>query len=324
MKYAAICLHFDSMSEAAGFPPGYSDAAFLRASDRFLALADKLGFKYSIYVVGRDLENPRHRELVREWSRQGHEIGNHSWSHPIHLGSMSKPSIQREIERAHELITETTGREPRGFIAPGWSVSPQVLQVLMELRYLYDASPFPSWLMYPMLARILLNHIGSRTFFTTLLKILRRPDLKASLVGSRNVSRVHSASLRGSPSGDGITVMPVPTTRFRVACWHTLAFAIGWARHERTLRSCLNEIGAFHYDVHPADLLERQDLPTSHPIYLERLDVPLAEKRAYLERAIGVILSSGRTIITMEELASRYERDRLEIKFSRLSSGYTR
>jgi hypothetical protein len=154
-----------------------------------------------------------------------------------------------------------------------------------------------------------------------LLKILRRPDLKASLVGSREIYRVRNASLNGSPSGHGITVMPVATTRFRVACWHTLAFAVGWQRHERTLRSCLNQVSAFHYDVHPADLLERQDLPTSHPVYLERLDVPLAEKRAYLERAIGVILNSGRTIVIMEELARRCERERLETELSRSSSG---
>ena len=83
----------------------------------------------------------------------------------------------------------------------------------------------------------------------------------------------------------------------------------------------MNEVSAFHYDVHPADLLDRQDLPTSHPVYLERLDVPLDEKRAYLERAIGVILNSGRTIVTMEALAGVYRGDRVEISRSQLPLG---
>ena len=56
MKYTAINLNFDSLGEAYGFPYGYKDPTFFEVSERFLKVAEKYKFKYSIYVIGKDLE----------------------------------------------------------------------------------------------------------------------------------------------------------------------------------------------------------------------------------------------------------------------------
>src|SRR6185437_2262846 len=101
-----ININFDSLNEAYAFPNGFTDRCFFQVADRFLELANKYSFKYSIFVIGKDLENPRHREAVREWARLGHEIGNHSWQHHMNLGALRIDEMRSEISRSHDAIAE--------------------------------------------------------------------------------------------------------------------------------------------------------------------------------------------------------------------------
>ncbi len=303
MKYAAISLHLDSLGEAYGFPQNYRDPTFFEISERFFRIADEYDFRYSIYVIGRDLEKTENRERVGEWSSQGHEIGNHSWSHPINIGVMSKSGIRGEVELSHKIIEETTGHKPDGFISPAWSTSPELIRVLMELGYSYDASSFPSWVIFPVMLKYMYNHIGSEKIF----RILRRRDFLLNLFGPRGVYRSNGDLFGGdAKKGGGITVMPMPTNHLRVACWHTMAFVLGWGLHKKILDSCLRETDAFYYTVHPADLMDRNDLDPKRRIFLERLDTPLGKKTEILRKAIETILDSGRKIVTMRELAEKH------------------
>ncbi|MBI2552378.1 polysaccharide deacetylase family protein [Candidatus Uhrbacteria bacterium] len=292
MQYAAISLNLDSLGEAYGWPSGYPDPSFFQIADRFFQIARKYDFKYSIYVVGKDLEKPENRERVRAWARDGHEIGNHSWLHQMDLGAMSRAAIYEDVKHAHDAIAETTGSAPRGFISPAWNTSRTLYTVLSELGYEYDTSIFPSWIMFPVIAKNLYNHLGNKKFFA----ILKRKDWLTLAFGTRGVCQKQ-----------GVTVLPLPTNRFRVACWHTLGFMIGWKRHLQLLKSCLREIDAFYYLIHPADLMDRRDLDPGRKVPLERLGTPLEEKIHHLERAIENILQSGRKIITMSELARRHK-----------------
>ena len=61
-----------------GSPKSYRDPSFFEVADRFLLLAEKYSFKLTIFVIGRDLENPLNQEAVKKWAAMGHEIGNHS------------------------------------------------------------------------------------------------------------------------------------------------------------------------------------------------------------------------------------------------------
>jgi hypothetical protein len=316
MIYAAFNLNFDSLGEAYGFPSDYRDKSFTEVAKRFLALADKYGFKYSIFVIGKDLEKPENREVVKEWSLLGHEIGNHSWSHPMNLGAMDESKIRHEVEKAHEIITKTIEREPKGFIAPGWSTSSKLQKILIELDYTYDTSSFPSWLMYASLFKILLNHIGDRRFFKT----LHRKDYLYPLLGQRNAfyskGNIYGGSrMLKNGSIERICVLPLPTNRYRIACWHTLHFVLGWTLHKKLLKSCLEQVDAFYYLMHPADLLDRSDLDPARKIHWERLDVSLEKKRNYLEQSIELILESGRKIVTMQELALKYRAEGSEKLF---------
>lgn len=294
MKYAAININFDSIAEMYGFPESYRDPTFHEVADRFFEISDRYNFKYSIYVVGRDLEDAENRARIRDWARDGHEIGNHSWSHLLSLGALPEARLRQEVEKAHKVIAEAVGQEPRGFIAPGWSGSAVLRRILMDLGYEYDTSLFPSVLMYPFLFKVLLNHIGDRRFST----FLRRKDLHYPLVGNRmaHIDRWGTGRL---------AALPLPATRLRLACWHTTAFLFGWRRHKRLLRTCLDEIEYFYYLVHPADLVVQEDLDPARTCRFERMEYDLETKIELFTSAIEEIVNRGRKLVTMHELAER-------------------
>ncbi|MCR4317063.1 MAG: polysaccharide deacetylase family protein [Planctomycetes bacterium] len=292
MKFAAININLDSLNEAYGFPDGYSDPTFTSVMDRFLRFAEKYNFKYSIYIIGRDLEKDENREAVSRWAKLGHEIGNHSWSHYLSLGAMRKKELFDEVKRSHDAIANCVGYEPRGFIAPAWSTSHRLRDVLMELGYEYDTSDWPSILMYPALAKMLVNHFGSPSFR----KILNRRDLHYPILASRNARVIRKGERR-------LVSLPLPTNRWRISVWHTTSFMFGWKWHLRLLKSCLNDVEFFYYLLHPADLTEAKDISPERRMNFERMQFDLTVKEKLLDDSLSEVASAGRQFVTMRELA---------------------
>lgn len=97
-------------------------------------LLNKLGFKATFYL------NPRedYRETLKPWrevSEQGHEIGNHSLTHPCScnfsfsrnaencLEKMSLDDIREDILEAHRRITEVIPSGSKTFAYPCYETS---------------------------------------------------------------------------------------------------------------------------------------------------------------------------------------------------------
>jgi hypothetical protein len=287
----SISINFDSLNEAYGFPEGYRDPSFFAAFDRVAELAARYAFPLTIFIIGRDIENPEHAARVREWSHMGHEIGNHTWSHHFNLASLPKKEIRSEIGRAHDRIAEVIGAEPVGFISPAWATSPAVIATLKEMRYEYDTSSFPSMLFYPVVAKMAFNHRGNPR---KALRMLHRSDWHAPLL----------AKLEPHLS-DNLVILPLPTIgRFSLAIWHTLGFMLGWERCFYGMQRLLETHSGFYYLIHPADFLAPGDLHPTHAHSLARMDVPLDEKMARLEQAFAVMQQSARSPVTLRQAAS--------------------
>lgn len=291
MNYASIAFHFDSLGEAYDYPAGYVDPSFTVLAERMFEAASPFDFKYTIFVIGRDLEFEANRRAVQQWFRSGHEIASHSYCHRYDYGAFSQSAIKQDIERAQNLIEQTTGRKPLGFTAPAWSSSPRVTAALEELGYLYDASLMPSWLRYAALGKTALNFLATKRFFYA----VNQRDPVYPLLGRR---QWHTTER-------GLVRIPVPTDRYRWATWHTVAFVFGWKRHEAILRRALDEVEAFHYVVHPADVLSDELLLKESNLRLARVSVPLDIKKRYLHDSFDIIARSGRKIVTMQEMTDR-------------------
>jgi hypothetical protein len=301
----ALNINFDSLSEGlrlSGIAVDHSsfvDPCFGPVMDRFRALADEYGAPLTAYVIGRDLLAKEHAEAVRAWSAEGHEIGNHTWSHPQALSNMPLDETRIEIERAHELIGEVVGSAPRGFIAPAWSTSRFVVQTLTELGYCYDTSLTPSWFQLVALAKLRLNSSGVSV------PLLRR-DLPGLLWGSRRPYRA-TPERPWRPNRSGLATLPLPTGPFRMPVWHTIGFLLSTARWERLLQKAMASSGAFYYLMHPLDLLDPDTDLVGLPEAVrkvERITVPLSTKLALLRRSLD-LMAERAEFVTMESLAER-------------------
>ncbi|MGC8863713.1 MAG: polysaccharide deacetylase family protein, partial [Armatimonadota bacterium] len=93
------------------------------------ALLDVLkasGVKATFFVVGKQAE--RHPELLRRICDEGHQIGNHSYSHSA-LEYLSAREIEREIFRCAAVVRSITGRSTRLLRPPGAHGGKKVAQV---------------------------------------------------------------------------------------------------------------------------------------------------------------------------------------------------
>ena len=69
-----------------------------------------------------------HEATARDVVRDGHQVANHTWSHPTHLARRSAAHVRREMERAQDKIYSTTGQSPAVFRSPGGDWSATVLK----------------------------------------------------------------------------------------------------------------------------------------------------------------------------------------------------
>ncbi len=123
---------------------------------RLLDLFDRFGIRATFFVCGRDL--PAQNAAVAAMVRRGHEVANHSASHRNGYARLSYAEKRADIAEAHALIAGAAGERPVGFKSPGFSFSPDLLDVLGELGYLYDSSLLPTF--YAPLLRLLQRQLS--------------------------------------------------------------------------------------------------------------------------------------------------------------------
>ena len=88
------------------------------------------GAKATFFLTG--VHADAHPSLVRDESKAGMEIGDHTWSH-LRLTEASLETIRSEIERTDARIEETTGVKPRLFRAPHGDATTAGLAVVAQM-----------------------------------------------------------------------------------------------------------------------------------------------------------------------------------------------
>jgi len=321
MLPASLCINFDSLRTIASHRlslrsdclPYDRDPCFFAILDRFISLLDEYKIKATIYVIGKDLEITLLAQRVKALYSLGHEIANHTYSHPTILSSLSTDEISKEIRQAHEIITNTLGGQaPVGFFAPAWSTSSSVINELIRLRYGYDTSLCPSLIMP--LAQINLKFqsliSGSCQF------AVFRKDFFGNLYGSRGPFFATPRNPWGIRSKltsheSDILTLPLPTTSMRVGFWHTWAFRVSRSCYARMLKDAMTATPYFYLLTHPIDLLDPVKDLVGFPSQLlgfERMRVSLEEKVDRLRLALD-ILCSERRMVRMDQLAFEAKRN---------------
>ena len=102
-------------------PPGSQKVALTfddgpgEATPLILDTLRQAGVHATFFLCGQNAE--RFPEYARRIAEEGHEIGNHTYSHPRLLWK-TPGKIAWEIERAQNVIAHRTGKEPRLFRPP--------------------------------------------------------------------------------------------------------------------------------------------------------------------------------------------------------------
>ncbi len=81
----------------------YDDGPNPPYTERLLDVLAKHNVKATFFMIGNRIE--RHPETVHRVIAEGHQIGNHSYSHPL-LGFLPPTYVQREIERTDQLLRQ--------------------------------------------------------------------------------------------------------------------------------------------------------------------------------------------------------------------------
>ena len=71
---------------------------------------DRLSLRATFFMIGKHVERLPH--VARRVAERGHEIGNHSYSHPIYLYRTGRET-RRQLERTQAVIEDATGVRPR-------------------------------------------------------------------------------------------------------------------------------------------------------------------------------------------------------------------
>jgi peptidoglycan/xylan/chitin deacetylase (PgdA/CDA1 family) len=120
----------------------FDDGPHATLTPKLLDLLAQKEIKATFFVLGENAE--RHPEILKRAVGEGHEIGNHSWSHP-NLAKLSNDALRSQLQRTDDVIAQAIGSHPRLMRPPYGELTPKQRQwVNSEFGYkviLWDVDP---------------------------------------------------------------------------------------------------------------------------------------------------------------------------------------
>jgi len=120
----------------------FDDGPHQTLTPKLLDLLAQKKIKATFFVLGENAQ--RHPEILQRAVAEGHEIGNHSWSHP-NLAKLSNEALRSQLQRTDDVITQAIGLHPKIMRPPYGELTPNQRQwVNREFGYkviLWDVDP---------------------------------------------------------------------------------------------------------------------------------------------------------------------------------------
>ncbi|MFS0774474.1 polysaccharide deacetylase family protein [Neobacillus sp. 3P2-tot-E-2] len=88
--------------------------------------------KATFFMIGEQMKD--HPDVVKQVCDQGHEIGNHTFTHPK-LSELSVQDCLKEIDETEKLIEEMAGRKPVVFRPPYLDYNQDTVSLLQNKGY---------------------------------------------------------------------------------------------------------------------------------------------------------------------------------------------
>jgi len=107
------------------------DAAWgAERTPEILDILDRYGVKTTFFLVGFWIDD--HPDLLREIVARGHEVGNHTATHP-HLNSLGKEAVKEELATVNEQVKAATAKAVILFRPPYGEYCNKVIEAAQEL-----------------------------------------------------------------------------------------------------------------------------------------------------------------------------------------------
>ena len=107
----------------------FDDGPHPTLTPQLLDILAARGARATFYVIGRNAA--RYPDILRRIAAEGHEIGNHTWSHPSLYG-VGDTAMLRELERTSEAIQQAVGFAPVSVRPPYGNMYPRQSQVVWD------------------------------------------------------------------------------------------------------------------------------------------------------------------------------------------------
>ena len=98
-----------------------------------LDLLKKYDAKATFFTVGKRVE--KHPELLIREVVEGHEIANHTYTHPFFTRNTPVSKIVSEMKKTHDIVLQTTGSNIRLFRPPGGLYSDNLIAAAKQMGY---------------------------------------------------------------------------------------------------------------------------------------------------------------------------------------------
>lgn len=277
-----------------GVSSAQSHAVYDVALGRIRAFAAAHSLSLTLFVVARDLDRDVNVRALREVVSEGHEIGNHSLDHLYDLTRRDGREQAQQIDAANLKIHAALGTQPKGFRAPGYTVSDRLLGAVRDCGMSYDSSVFPCPPYYGAKAAVLLG-----------MALRRRAT--SSVLDTPRVLRAPTGPYRlGVPywtRGDGLLELPIQVAgRLRLPFIGTTLTLLGPAG-AKLLTLAVAGLPFINLELHGLDFLDSGDVPHGLVATQPDLRVPLQRKLDALAAVMETLRQSAYSAVRLDEAA---------------------
>jgi hypothetical protein len=257
------------------------------AIPRVLELFGQLDVRATFFLIAGEAEANKGR--VRDIVAAGHEVACHSMTHPQTLDLAHGETALREIVDSKALLESVSGESVHGFRTPGWGVSDLLVRELEAAGYAYDASSYPSWMLYLLRSTVSRKAEGEGGGAPVRLRqVLFDKPLPHSL---------------GTGPG-GLVEIPVSTVPvIRVPIYHTFRFLLPTVFYKALAATARLRSGALTYAFHAVDFLDLNiDDVDQRMLRHPGMNWSLKDKLQAAREAL-TLMGRGRRSVTLRSIA---------------------
>lgn len=105
----------------------FDDGPHPKYTNQILDLLKEYNIKATFFILGKNAE--LYPEIIRREESEGHEVGNHSYSH-IDMRKASNKTIKEEYEKTQEIIYSISNTKPKVFRPPYGTYNNEIIKIV--------------------------------------------------------------------------------------------------------------------------------------------------------------------------------------------------